>query len=194
MRTHSRARRIGRTLVAGAITAAALCTATAGQAQAVEVFILLKAHHSGKVVDVASGTSAQDKVGTIIQFQQHGGPNQQWKKINLAGTALPGRTNDFLLRNRQTGLCLDTLSSAPGVVVQHTCDLNGGRLSQRWNTRIQAEIFSPSGGFRHIYNRQSGLTMDVANASQSNGAQIVQFGEHGTPTNQHFEQPFGGAA
>jgi len=194
MRTHSRARRLlGRSLAAAA-AAAALCTTAAGQAQAVEVFILLKAHHSGKVVDVNNNTTAQDQPGSIIQFQPTGGQNQQWKKINLAGTALPGRTNDFLLRNRKTGLCLDTLSSAAGALVQHTCDLNGGRLSQRWNTRIQAEIFSPAGGFRHVYNRQSGLAMDVAGASQANGAQIVQFPEHGSPTNQHFEQPFGGAA
>ena len=111
-------------------------------------------------------------------------------------TALPGRTNDFLFRIRKTGLCLDTLngSTAAGALVQHTCDLNGNRLSQRWNTRIQAEIFSPAGGFRHVYNRKSGLAMDVAGASQANGAQIVQFPEHGSPTNQHFEQPFGGAA
>ena len=196
MRTHSRARRLlGRSLAAAA-AAAALCTTAAGQAQAVEVFILLKAHHSGKVVDVNNNTTAQDQPGSIIQFQPTGGQNQQWKKINLAGTALPGRTERLPApqpQDRPVPRHPQRLSAA-GALVQHTCDLNGGRLSQRWNTRIQAEIFSPAGGFRHVYNRQSGLAMDVAGASQANGAQIVQFPEHGSPTNQHFEQPFGGAA
>ena len=176
MRTHSRARRLlGRSLAAAA-AAAALCTTAAGRLELDDAAGLVLG--SGVVVDV------DDLAGVVCLEQDE----------HLDRLGLPGRTNDFLLRNRKTGLCLDTLSSAAGALVQHTCDLTGGRLSQRWNTRIQAEIFSPAGGFRHVYNRQSGLAMDVSGASQANGAQIVQFPEHGSPTNQHFEQPFGGAA
>ena len=61
----------------------------------------LIAQHSGKCLDV-SGVSTEDRA-EIIQWQCHGGANQQWRVETVAG--------GYQLVARHTGKCVDVRAS-----------------------------------------------------------------------------------
>lgn len=65
-------------------------------------------------------------------------------------------------------------STAPSTpLVQAHCD---GTASQKWYMHKAADVGMLTGkGYRYIFNKHSGLVVDVANASHQAGAQLVQY-------------------
>lgn len=102
---------------------------------------------------------------------------QQWQLVELRDTASAGYYNDVLLKNRQTGLCLDVEghSLLPALLVQQTCDDSGNTPSQQWSRRILPDVALGAEQFRFWRNHNSGLVMDVAGDSTAVGARFAQY-------------------
>jgi hypothetical protein len=193
--------RLGRALAATAVAAAGtagVLAGTTGSASAVTVFSKFEVLHSGMVMDVANASQANQ--GPVGQFPFHGGENQQWTRNFVSSIPAGGsnaNTPPFELIARHSGKCLDIkggTSTAVGVpLVQADCD---GTVSQQWYTHKVADFGLLTGkGYRYIYNRHSGLVIDVANASQS-PAVLVQFPQKplSQAQNQLWNQGVGGVA
>ena len=192
---------IKRLRVAAVATAAAAVAVTglaagAPSASAVVPFVKLEALHSGKVLDVGSASTSAN--AHVIQFPFIEGNNQQWRQINVAAPSSSSVTPDFLLQNRNSGMCLDVegqSKSAGAHLVQQPCDFNGGKPSQRWFMHKVADKGLLTGkGYRWVFNRNSGMVIDIANASTANGALAVQFFQKGLgdSDNQMFNFGLGG--
>ncbi|MGL5818903.1 MAG: RICIN domain-containing protein [Phycicoccus sp.] len=163
----------------------------ASASSAVQIFQFLKARHSGKDLVVLNASTAAN--APIGQFTRNSGANQQWEQINLPTAPSTVFAPDRQFRNKQSGLCLDVRNNSlsPEVVVQNPC--NADDPAQRWIVTKVAQVFSPNGGFRHYANRNSGLVLDISEASTANNAQLIQFPKTGGD-NQLFEQSFGSAS
>jgi hypothetical protein len=134
------------------------------------------ANHAGAssylVLDVPGGRG--DDYVPIQQFGWHGGPNQQWRVENVGG-------NFFTIVNIYTGKAMDVPGGlqTPGLVIQQY-SLHGGPNQQwRFETFPAAEgpiLFRPE--YHRIYNRASGLALDVPDGSQAWRRNIQQYTPH----------------
>jgi hypothetical protein len=125
---------------------------------------------SGKCVDVVSGSTADG--AEVIQYDCHGGLNQQWRLQDAGGGYVQ-------IISQASGKCLDIASASTANnarAVQWTC--NGG-ANQQWQVR------TVSGGYVEIVARHSGKCLDVVSASTANSARLQQYDCYGG-TNQHW--------
>lgn len=125
--------------------------------------------NSGKCVDVVGGSSANG--AEIIQYDCHGGSNQQWQLADAGG-------GYYRIVSQASGKCLDVdgASTANNArVLLWSC--NGG-TNQQWQLRN-------TGNYVEIVARHSGKCLDVVSSSTANGARLQQYDCYGG-TNQHW--------
>ena len=121
----------------------------------------LQSRASGKCVDLPGGTVSDG--AQAIQYDCHGGPNQQWR-IDFASAA------NTQIVSRLSGKCLGADSANAGrAVVQSRCS---GSPEQLW----RQDIVIDGTLFRNI---ASGLCLDVPGASVANGAKLIVWTCHG---------------
>ncbi|WP_197034737.1 RICIN domain-containing protein [Glycomyces sp. NRRL B-16210] len=129
----------------------------------------LRNRNSGKCVDVVGGSSANG--AEIIQYDCHGGSNQQWELANAGG-------GYYRIVSEASGKCLDVdaASTANNArILLWTC--NGG-TNQQWQLRT-------TGNYVEIVARHSGKCLDVISSSTANGTRLQQYDCVGG-TNQHW--------
>ncbi len=198
----------GRVLAGAVVVGAGLAASVAGSAipataasgtdaaTPITVFSKFEARHSGQVMDVAAAATTEQ--GPVVQFPSHGGQNQQWTKTFVAPATSTTNTPFFTLTARHSGKCLDVAggtSTAPSVpLVQATCD---GTASQQWYTHKLADVglLTPK-GYRFVYNKNSGMVIDVGFASQTPGERLYQFPQKPLTQadNQLWNEDIGGFA
>lgn len=125
---------------------------------------------SSLVMDVNGGSTANG--GTVIQWGNHGGSNQQWTLHQVSG-------NVYTLTNGNSGLCLDVpnQSTAGGVQLdQWTC--NGG-AGQQWALDSVGSYTSAGDAGYTLTSLGSGLVADVSGGSTAQGAQVIQWVTNG---------------
>jgi Ricin-type beta-trefoil lectin domain-like len=174
-------RRARRTVVGGAVAAAAIAVPLAGaaQADAKTYYVMLQAEHSKMFVTVPNWTTEPE---AAFQWYNADWPESQFILEGRGGSPGGGWSGYFRLRDRWNNLCLDlenNQTAAGTRVVQMPCD---GTISQDWTYNSQADAGSQF--YRHIKNRYSGLVMDVGGASTAAGAQIVTWPRH-YPAQKH---------
>jgi hypothetical protein len=118
------------------------------------------AAHSGKVLDVLNASMENET--PIVQFDAHGGANQQWLLEDL-------RDGSFKIVSVHSGKVLDVTgfsmdNEAP--IIQF--DFHGG-ANQRWRLEDVGE------GLSKIVSVHSGKVLDVHGASTDNLAPVTQF-------------------
>ena len=126
-------------------------------------FDTLVASHSQKCLDVSGGSL--DDGASIIQWQCHGGANQQWR-LEVAGDGYSR------VVSRHSGKCLDVsgVSTEDGArIIQWPCH---GGANQQWRLEAVGE------GYR-LVARHSGKCLDVTGWSTDNGTGILQWQCHG---------------
>jgi endoglucanase len=129
------------------------------------------ARHSGKVLGVAGGSTADG--ADITQYTNSGSTNQQWDVVSLGSGA-------YSLRAAHSGKSMDLSGYSTvdgGDINQYTYS---GANNQRWR------IESVGSGYYHIISVHSNKCIDVAGASTADGAPINQW-TCGTGTNQSFQ-------
>jgi dipeptidyl aminopeptidase/acylaminoacyl peptidase len=127
-------------------------------------FDTLVASHSQKCLDV-NGGSLNDGA-SIIQWQCHGGANQQWR-LEVAGDGYSR------IVSRASGKCLDVNGGSPddgASIIQWQCH---GGANQQWRLEVAGD------GYSRIVSRHSGKCLDVSGGSLDNGAFIIQWQCHG---------------
>ena len=127
-------------------------------------FDALVASHSQKCLDVNGGSL--DDGASIIQWQCHGGDNQQWR-LEVAGDGYSR------IVSRHSGKCLDVNGGSlddGASIIQWQC--HGGD-NQQWRLEVAGE------GYSRIVSRHSGKCLDVNGGSLDDGASIIQWQCHG---------------
>ncbi|SDE49436.1 RICIN domain-containing protein [Glycomyces harbinensis] len=125
--------------------------------------------NSGKCLDVVNGSTANG--AEIIQYDCHGGTNQQWQLTATGG-------GYYRIASQSSGKCLDVdgASTANNArVIQWTC---GSGTNQQWQLRT-------IGGYVEIVARHSGKCLDVVSSSTANSARLQQYDCYGG-TNQQW--------
>ncbi|MFG1837294.1 glycoside hydrolase N-terminal domain-containing protein [Micromonospora sp. NPDC049175] len=130
----------------------------------------LVAQHSGKAADINGASTAAG--GLLIQWQSSSGQNQQFEFVSADG-------GHFRIRARHSGLFLQAASNSTGADITQQPDASNA-ASQQWRVDDQG------GGVVRLINRQSGLAMDVWQASTADGARISQW-TPGAGANQRFK-------
>ncbi|MEN6320661.1 MAG: RICIN domain-containing protein [Syntrophaceae bacterium] len=126
----------------------------------------LIAKHSGKCLDVSGVSTANG--ANIIQYDCHGGSNQQWTLTNKGD-------GYYLAVAKHSGKCLDVsgVSTANGTnIIQYDCH---GGSNQQW------KLIPKGQGYYMLTAKHSGKCLDVAGASMANGVNIIQYDCHGGP-------------
>lgn len=124
--------------------------------------------NSGLVLDVNGASTAGG--ATIIQWNDNGAVNQQWK-LEPAGNGY------YSLRNVGSGLLLDVNSgSTQGGAALIQWQANGG-YNQQW---LPIDV----GGYLVLANRNSGLTVDINQGSMTAGASTIQWEDNGGANQQ----------
>ena len=134
----------------------------------------LVASHSQKCLDV-NGASVDDGA-PVIQWQCHGGENQQWR----IEAAADGYSRIIA---RHSGKCLDVNGASlddGASAIQWQC--HGGE-NQQW--RIEAA----SDGYSRVIARHSGKCLDVNGASLDDGASVIQWQCHGGENQRWLVHP-----
>ena len=126
-------------------------------------FFEVVARHSGKCLDV-SGAST-DNFASVIQWDCHGGANQQWQFVPLGD-------GYYRIVARHSGKVLDvygvtTDDLAP--IIQY--ESHGG-VNQQWSLELVGD------GYYRIVARHSGKALDVLGVSLENGTGIIQYTPH----------------
>ncbi|MFC6018008.1 glycoside hydrolase N-terminal domain-containing protein [Plantactinospora solaniradicis] len=134
------------------------------------VYYRLVAQHSGKAADINGASAAAG--ASLIQWQTGNGQNQQFE-------FLPADGGHFRIRARHSGLVLQVVSNSSGADITQQPDTTSS-ASQHWR------VDDKGGGVVSLINRQSGLAMDVWQASTADGARISQW-TPGTGANQRFQ-------
>jgi hypothetical protein len=129
-------------------------------------------HFSHLVLDVPDGRG-EDNV-LIQQFGYNRGRNQQWRLSNVDG-------DFFTIVNVQTGKALDVPNglSIAGLPIQQF-RLHGNQ-NQQWRFQTFPAVEGPTlfrPEYHRIYNRRSGLALDVPNGSQAWRVTIQQWTPH----------------
>jgi alpha-L-fucosidase 2 len=129
----------------------------------------LVAQHSSKAADINGASTAAG--AQLIQWSTGTGPNQQFE-------FLPSDGGYYRIRARHSGLVLQIASNSSGADINQQPDTNAA--SQQWRlVEYGGEVVS-------LVNRQSGLAMDVWQASTADGARISLWTPTGS-TNQRFQ-------
>jgi hypothetical protein len=132
--------------------------------------------NSGKVMDVNGASTSNG--GTIIQYTNHQGTNQQWQEITVGGGYVE-------LVNVNSGLALD---------VPNASTSQGTQLDQ-WayhaGTNQQWQIVSAGNGYFTIVNRNSGMLADVSGQSTADSAPVIQWPSNGGANQQWQLVPVG---
>ena len=121
------------------------------------------ASHSQKCLDVNGGSL--DDGASIIQWQCHGGGNQQWR-LEVAGDGYSR------IVSRHSGKCLDVNGGSRddgASIIQWQCH---GGANQQW--RLEAV----TGGYQ-LVTRHGGKCLDVRGESTNDGGSILQWSCHG---------------
>ncbi|KAJ3198048.1 hypothetical protein HK101_009478 [Irineochytrium annulatum] len=124
--------------------------------------------NSGLALDVNGASTTGG--ATIIQWNDNGAVNQQWK-LESAGNGY------YNIRNVGSGLLLDVNSSSTqgGAALIQWQD-NGGN-NQQW---LPIDV----GGYVVLANRNSGLTVDINQGSLTAGASTIQWADNGGANQQ----------
>jgi alpha-L-fucosidase 2 len=128
----------------------------------------LVAQHSGKAADVNGASTAAG--AALIQWQAASGFNQQF-------AFLASDSGYYRIRARHSGLVLQSAGGS-GADVTQQADTNAA--SQQWR------VVDHGGEVISLTNRQSGLAMDVWQASTADGARISLWTLTGS-ANQRFQ-------
>ncbi|MDG4785978.1 glycoside hydrolase N-terminal domain-containing protein [Micromonospora sp. WMMD1102] len=129
----------------------------------------LLAQHSGKAADINGASTAAG--AQLIQWQSGSGLNQQFEFLASDG-------GYHRIRSRHSGLVLQVAGNSTGADITQQPD--SGATSQQWRVEDQGS------GVVRMVNRQSGLAMDVWQASTADGARISQW-TPSTGANQRFQ-------
>jgi alpha-L-fucosidase 2 len=129
----------------------------------------LVAQHSSKAADINGASTAAG--AQLIQWSTGTGPNQQFE-------FLPSDGGYYRIRARHSGLVLQIASNSSGADINQQPDTNAA--SQQWR------LVEYGGDVVSLVNRQSGLAMDVWQASTADGARISLWTPTGS-TNQRFQ-------
>lgn len=130
--------------------------------------------NSSLVMDVNGGSTTNG--GTIIQWANHGGSNQQWTLHQLTG-------NVYTISSNGSGLCLEVpnhSTTAGTQLDQWTCS---SATNQQWALDSVGSYTSSSDASYELTSLNSGLVADVSGGSTAQGAQVIQWGTNGQ-TNQ----------
>ncbi|MEV0536798.1 RICIN domain-containing protein [Kitasatospora sp. NPDC050463] len=121
-------------------------------------FYTIKNTNSGQLMDVSAGSTADG--GTVIQWPNNGGANQQWNIVPVSGQL-------FKIVNRNSGKVLETpWSSHWRATAADQSTYNGGN-NQLWH-------FEPTNGGYLLRNFESRQVLEVSGASTANGATVDQ--------------------
>ncbi|MEO2211444.1 RICIN domain-containing protein [Paenibacillus amylolyticus] len=124
--------------------------------------------NSGLALDVNGASSTGG--ATIIQWNDNGAANQQWK-LESTGNGY------YNIRNVGSGLLLDVNSgSTQGGAALIQWQDNGGN-NQQW---LPIDV----GGYVVLANRNSGLTVDINQGSLTAGASTIQWADNGGANQQ----------
>jgi hypothetical protein len=129
----------------------------------------LVVRHSGKCLDVSSGSTADS--ARLLQWPCNSATNQRFTVQSLGN-------GYHRLVARHSGKCLDVSSGSTAdgaTVLQYTCS---GQTNQQWQLR-------DAGGYLQVVARHSGKCLDVASASTADGARVLQYA-CGSGTNQQW--------
>jgi hypothetical protein len=133
------------------------------------VFYRLVAQHSGKAADINGASTAAG--ARLIQWAVGSGLNQQFELV-------ASDASSYRIRARHSGLVLQIASNSSGADITQQPDTNAA--SQQWR------IVDHGGGVISLVNQQSGLAMDVWQASTADGARISLWTVTGS-ANQRFQ-------
>lgn len=122
--------------------------------------------NSGKALDVSNASTADG--ATLIQWPYGGGTNQQW-------SLLPNTDGSFRLANVKSGKLLQSPNSTQGTTLTQESD-NGGD-NQWWKL-----VPSATSGYYRLVNVRTGWCADVANASTTDGTNVIQWPVTMAPT------------
>jgi endoglucanase len=115
---------------------------------------------SGKCIDVVSGSTADG--AEIIQYDCHGGANQQWILRDAGGGYVQ-------IVSQASGKCIDVSGASTAnnaKAIQWTC---GTGTNQQWQVR------DAGGGYVSFVARHSGKCLDVINSGTANGTRLQQY-------------------
>ncbi|MEU8610506.1 glycoside hydrolase N-terminal domain-containing protein, partial [Actinoplanes sp. NPDC048791] len=127
----------------------------------------LVAQHSGKAADISGASTAAG--AALVQWPVTTGLNQQFE-------FLPSDGGYHRVRARHSGLVLQVTGTSGDVTQQP----DTGTAAQQWR------VVDHGGQVCSLVNRQSGLAMDVWQASTADGARFSQWTVTGS-TNQRFQ-------
>lgn len=137
-------------------------------ASALPSYYRITARHSGKVMEIISGSTANN--AEVKQWTWNGGSNQKWVFEDAGG-------GYYRIVNQKSGKCLDVAgaSTADGAnVIQYTC---GSGTNQQWQ-------WAAVGSYFQLRARHSGKCLDVAGAATTDGGDIQQYGCGSQPNQQ----------
>jgi alpha-L-fucosidase 2 len=129
----------------------------------------LVAQHSGKAADISGASTAAG--AALVQWPITTGLNQQFE-------FLPSDGGHHRIRVRHSGLVLQATGTSGGADITQQPDTD--TAAQQWR------VVDHGGQVCSLVNRQSGLAMDVWQASTTDGARISQWTVTGS-TNQRFQ-------
>lgn len=160
-------------LPALAVTSGAGCSAEAvgpdeqreSEAVPANVWFVLEAKHSGKALDVSSGSTADG--ANVQQWEKNGTAAQQWRFESVGA-------GYYVIRSRVSGKVLDVQnwSRNEGANVQQWS--YGGGQNQQWS------LDDAGAGYVYVRARHSGMYLDVAWASKASGANVAQVRFYGS--------------
>jgi Ricin-type beta-trefoil lectin domain-like len=164
-------RRIAAVIVTGATVLSVGVSAGAAHAASADIVTpgntpyWIAASNTGMPISVADAATWSG--ARIIQWYNDGGAEQEWYFDNITNS--DDEYVGFLLRNVNSGLCIDTDGNAGDTLVQASC--NPADNGQIFNDQFYQDALGfPEGwGFTNL---GTGLELDVSGASTSEGANI----------------------
>lgn len=136
-----------------------------------EGYYSIRAAHSGKSLDVYAWSL--EAGGEIRQWDYLGGDNQLW-------AITPTDSGYYTITSKYSGMNLDVWgwsADSGGDIRQYTAS-NGANQQFRLDA-VQDSLATIDGGRYVVYSRHSGLALDIAAASNDNGANVQQWGYSG---------------
>ncbi|BCL79815.1 galactosylceramidase [Ktedonobacteria bacterium brp13] len=127
-------------------------------------YVTVRNYHSNLLLDIPSDTGDTQ----LEQQSNDGSRNQQWQFVD-AGSGY------YTIVNHQNHLCVEATSGA--MVIQSP---DTGAADQQW----QLSVVPTTGVTYTLYNRNSGMVMDVSGQSTSNGGIVIQWPLNGGANQQ----------